>query len=188
MKAPRAFANLTLLTSGLTFLTLVGKDIRYFQWWYPLALAVALTAKRALETTNNTSATLVSSSFVSDVSSAGFVLIGFFLAALSAVVAFPGRALDDTIQGAGVFHRAEIVTRRKMLAALFGYCILLSAFLISPNGVFDLFQILLNSISYLTSYVWVLDWAQYFGFMFISCSLVVSSLLGLHYLVNYFSD
>lgn len=120
------------------------------------------------------------------------LLFGFYIAALAAVASFRNDTLDKELSGRPVKlmssrqgkRQEEVLTRRRFLAIVFGYCASLSVCMYVV-GVIErhvvigagvepwLHQILFNGREIvLALYAWAL------------ASLVVATILGLHYLVD----
>ena len=119
-------------------------------------------------------------------------LIGFYIAALAAVSSFKNKSLDKEMKGRAPkltymrkgCRNEESLTRRRFLAALFGYCAGLSIFLYIL-GIMRLHFGLVKTIDTNTaSYVGII-W-NFFGLTYVWAlsSLLVVTLLGLHYLIE----
>lgn len=184
----RFISNLALFGAGLEFLRLRGADLKYFQFIYPLIFAAfglwvtyTPSGPSTFSLINMSSASI----YVNDVSQS---LIGFFLAALAAVVAFDGKSLDGPVIGEGVSRRSDKVptpiSRRQLLAALFGYCILLClVFMAVPdivNVLIEKFEVTRSIQDFIYEIL-----APIFFFTALG-SLLSTSLLGLYYLVYHF--
>ena len=120
------------------------------------------------------------------------ILVGFYIAALAAVASFRSDTLDKVLSGRPVRlanarqgrEKQEILTRRRFLAVLFGYCASLSICLYIVGAVESHFAIGAEAEAWLRQtllasrevilalYAWALS------------SLLVVTFLGLHYLVE----
>jgi len=180
----------TKIFTVFSFLRVRSPDIYWYQWVYPTILfLIILVPSIALE------GYLVGferSKLASDINILMGVLIGFYIAALAAVSSFTNENLDKIMKGRAPsikhFRQGEEVTekltRRRFLAILFGYCA-------SVSIVLFIFGVLQTHIAFrAATRPWVnrvLDigtevaWA---GYTWLLASLLVVTLLGLHYLVE----
>ena len=115
-------------------------------------------------------------------------LIGFYIAALAAIAAFPNKLLDEPMKGQGPtigrWHQGaridERVSRRRFLVILFGYCAFLAIAIFGVGVVSTMGAPSIATAKWMAGYrvVWL---AVYFA---MSASLLVATLLGLHYLID----
>ena len=181
--------HLTLLTS-FSFFRLRSPDIVWYQWIYPSILfAVGYGGYQVL---GEKLIVVDGAKIMEEVSGFMGVLCGFYIAALAAVASFRNDTLDKELSGRPVKlvsvrqgkRQEEVLTRRRFLAILFGYCAFLSVCLYVVGAIERhvvigeivepwLHQVLYNGREIvLALYAWAL------------ASLVVATLLGLHYLVD----
>ncbi|WP_369613765.1 hypothetical protein [Marichromatium sp. PS1] len=115
------------------------------------------------------------------------VLVGFYIASLAAVSSFESENLDSVMKGRPltlkVFRHGaveiEALTRRRFLAVIFGYCAIISIALYVFGLVY--LNVSAHFHGYLYCFFKVFAWAVYFWMI---SSLLVVTLLGLHYLVE----
>lgn len=129
---------------------------------------------------------------IGDVNALMGILVGFYIAALAAVSSFTNENLDQVMKGRAptltTVRRGnevkETLTRRRFLAILFGYCATLAIVLY----IFGVLHVHLTFSQPAASWVQVamsisgqVAWGFY---VWIISSLLVVTLLGLHYLVE----
>lgn len=115
-------------------------------------------------------------------------LIGFYIAALAAVAAFPSPTLDEVMQGRaptiaialGDSVTEEKLTRRRFLVILFGYCAFVSIMLFAMGTASTIIapSIAKSHVALALKLPWL---CLYFS---MAASLFVTTLLGLHYLID----
>jgi hypothetical protein len=177
--------RLKILTP-LSFLLLISPDLRPYQWTLPVAITALallgfylLPAKPPLFTEKG---------LVNTINGLLDTLIGFYIAALAAVATFSNPALDQTMKGRAPTistyrqgeRTVEKLTRRRFLVMLFGYCAFLSIMLFSLGVVSQLVAPSLARAAWLSAlkFAWL---SVYFS---MASSLLIVTLLGLHYLVD----
>lgn len=185
-----AFRKHTKVFTVFSFLRLRSVDIFWYQWIYPTAIAAALIIGFCWF--GGILVTFDTEKLVADINSLMGILVGFYIAALAAVSSFTNENLDQVMKGRAPTLTAirkgqkikETLTRRRFLAVLFGYCATLSIFLYI-SGVFYL------RLSFIgLDLPWVqtpLQIAKLFAwgvYTWMISSLLVVTLLGLHYLVE----
>lgn len=173
-----------------SFLRLRSADIFWYQWIYPTIIFALFFGSfwffgyQFISFNEN--------KLISDVNVLMGILVGFYIAALAAVSSFSNENLDHVMKGRaptlttvrGGEEIEEKLTRRRFLAILFGYCAILAIILY----VFGVFQV------HLTMTQPVAPWAEealsavkqaaWGLYVWIISSLLVVTLLGLHYLVE----
>ena len=180
----------TKVFTVFSFLKLRSADIFWYQWVYPTAifLIIFVSTKWIASTWLNYD----TNKLITDVNSLIGILVGFYIAALAAVSSFANENLDQTMKGRAptlttIRQGQEIkenLTRRRFLAVLFGYCATLSI-LIYISGVFAA-HVSINPLgstwaANVLAIAEVCGWAVY---IWMISSLLVVTLLGLHYLVE----
>ena len=133
-----------------------------------------------------------SEKLIGDVNALMGILVGFYIAALAAVSSFSNENLDQVMKGRPPMLTTvrkgdeieETLTRRRFLAILFGYCATLAIILY----IFGVFQV--HLIVYQPAVPWVQAILSFVGqavwglYVWIISSLLIVTLLGLHYLIE----
>ncbi len=115
-------------------------------------------------------------------------LIGFYIAALAAVAAFPNKTLDEPMKGRAptiTSHRQdttfdEKLTRRRFLVILFGYCAFVSIMLFG----FGVVSIMVAPSFMKVGATATLKFIWLAVYLLMAASLFVTTMLGLHYLID----
>lgn len=132
MEPPRWFINLRILFSGLRFLSLTGKDIRYFQYYYPVACTFVFVAGGAYVNCETVACADISALY-NVVHEISIGIMGFLIASLAAVVGLPGHRLDEVPVGNPVYFwvngERRKISRRRLIVYALGYCIFISFWL-----------------------------------------------------------
>lgn len=176
--------------TALSFLKLKSPDLLWFQWGYPIALCFIIQISFwALPIMPSL---LGSGGVVESVNGLMTMLIGFYIASLAAIASFPSDTLNLPMKGRapevsirrGKKNKKEVLTRRRFLCILFGYCAFISIFIyvigvvsimLLPSAfTFPLFIELLV--------IFKIAWMSIY--FFFSSSLLLTTLLGLHYLID----
>jgi len=175
------FGKHTKVFTVFSFLRLRSPDIRCYQWFYPSVLCVIIVFGFLWINYD-------AEKLIADINSLMGILVGFYIAALAAVSSFPNKNLDQDMKGRPLTLKIvrqgqkseETLTRRRFLAVLFGYCAILSIIIY----IFGALSVHLTFI--LTPPVWIgiLIWLAQIVYTWMICSLLVVTLLGLHYLVE----
>lgn len=182
------FIELRKFRAIFRFLGIINANLSWFQFGFPTLLTAFsllifwLTAGSCLA--------LDLSKIITGLNSLLSILIGFYIASLAAVSSFNSDKLDQPIRGSVVKVNTtsgngsrEILTRRQFLSALFGYCAGLSVILY----ILGLFYANLT-FSYQDHHLDLINHAINFViqllYLWLSFSLLVSTLLGLHYLIE----
>ena len=185
-----AFHKHTKIFTVFSFLRLRSPDIFWYQWIYPTILfAVAfggykLWGEQFLHFDVD--------KLISEINALVGILVGFYIAALAAVSSFSNKNLDQIMKGRAPTITTvrkgneikETLTRRRFLAILFGYCATLAIVLY----VFGVLQVHLTmaqpSIPWVQTVIDFAGQAAWGLYVWIISSLLVVTLLGLHYLVE----
>lgn len=181
--------NLLLAFTPLSFLRIKSDDIFVYQWLAPIILTLcSLTAYWFLPCPPTLRG---DEGLISNVSSLLSTLIGFYIAALAAVASFENKNLDNTMKGTPPILikrkkddsiETEKLTRRRFLCSLFGYCSFISIFLFFWGMLGRTLSPSLQDIEPLLFFSLKFSWLLIFSFF--SSSLLMTTLLGLHYLVD----
>ena len=185
-----ALVKHTKILTVFSFLQLRSPDIYWYQWIYPsmifgLGYGIYLFGGQQWFSVDQPK-------MIDDVNSLMGILVGFYIAALAAVSTFNNASLDQIMKGRAPTliklrqgeKNVETLTRRRFLSVLFGYCACLSIILyifgvVQAHVTADLPHILwLQTLN---------DWAHSFAwacYLWLLSSLLVVTLLGLHYLVE----
>jgi hypothetical protein len=176
--------------TAFTFLRLRSPDIVWYQWVYPTIFVAFgglfyFTIGRNILVFNF-------ESLIAEANTLMGILVGFYIAALAAVSSFSSQFLDEIMKGRAptlsvLRQRVEIketLTRRRFLSILFGYCATVAIFLY----ILGVLQANLAVSS--SAPAWLLDWSFIISYAFwlvygwFLSSLLIVTLLGLHYLVD----
>lgn len=174
------------LLTPLSFLRLRGPDLTAYQWRLPAILAaIAFIGYYALPVAPPV---FSDKGLVNTVNGLLNTLIGFYIAALAAVAAFPSASPDAEMKGRAptiMNYRQdqaieEKLTRRRFLVILFGYSAFVSIALFGFGVVSLMISPSMAGVpgGTVLKALWLLT---YFS---MASSLVVSTLLGLHYLID----
>lgn len=174
------------LLTPLSFLRLRSPDLRFYQWYAPAFLTIgSLFGFYLLPSTPHL---LTDKGLVNTINGLLTTLIGFYIAALAAIATFNNESLDEVMKGRppiiSVNRKGttseEVLTRRRFLVVLFGYCSFLSIMLF-VFGVMTLLVAPSVGQSYWSTplrFIWLI---VYFA---MASSLFIVTLLGLHYLID----
>lgn len=181
------FHNLSKLFTGVTFLFLKSKDLTLFQWLCPLVLTVLFQLVYYFLLPVKPSY-LGDDGLLSNINQLLSTLIGFYIAAVAAIASFNNGYLDSQMKGRtpelvsnGV---ATKLTRRRFLCVLFGYCAFLSIFLYLGSLLVGHIIPALLELKVVESCFF---WFKLIGtsiYVAAISSLFVTTLLGLHYLID----
>ena len=180
----------TKILTVFSFLRLRSPDIFWYQWVYPTLIfaLVYFGGYAAQEYLIN----FDRSKLVDDINVLMGVLVGFYIAALAAVSSFTNENLDQIMKGrAPTFTMkrqgqdvVERMTRRRFLAVLFGYCASISIALFVfgvAQGQIEIVTLTNPWLKWTVSALVEVFWAIY---LWLLASLLVVTLLGLHYLIE----
>lgn len=120
------------------------------------------------------------------------ILTGFYIASLAAVATFDKEGMDQKMPGGTPptleiklkgKNKTETLTRRRFLCLLFGYLSFLSIFLYFLGSVTQLLEHNVKALFAGDLYTF-LKWSFVEFFLFLSANLIVTTLLGLFYMVD----
>ena len=180
----------TKIFTVFSFLRLRSADIFWYQWIYPTIIFVLMFGSFLLFGEKFVS--FDKDKLIGDVNVLMGILVGFYIAALAAVSSFSNENLDQVMKGRaptlttarGGEAIEEKLTRRRFLAILFGYCAIL-AIVLYVFGVLQVHLTMAQPVALWAqealSIARLLAWGLY---VWIISSLLVVTLLGLHYLVE----
>ncbi len=179
------YINTTKLFTAFSFYKLRSSDLIYFQYVFPTLMSIAISVIFSTMIMNGFHVKL-NDILLSSTTLMG-VLVGFYIAALAAVTSFPNTTLDSPMKGdapyikSGKDGQKTIISRRRFLSIILGYCAFLSIFIyivgsISAGVDFSNTNYVL-SYKYITATLWII-------YCWILCSLLVTTMLGLHYLID----
>ncbi|MBO0332608.1 hypothetical protein J0X12_03220 [Sneathiella sp. CAU 1612] len=180
----------TKVFTVFSFLRLQSPDIFWYQWIYPSVIfAVAFGG---FQWWGDQFISFDKDNLISDINAFMGILVGFYIAALAAVSSFSNDNLDQIMKGRAptlttVRKGAEIketLTRRRFLAIIFGYSATL-AIILYIFGVLQVHLIVVQPTEpwaqTIMTFIRQMTWGLY---IWIASSLLVVTLLGLHYLVE----
>ncbi|MXQ08926.1 hypothetical protein GQ651_13830 [Alphaproteobacteria bacterium GH1-50] len=180
----------TKVFTVFSFLRLRSADIFWYQWIYPTALFVAVFF--GFHWVGRVWLNYDSAKLIADINSLMGILVGFYIAALAAVSSFTNENLDQVMKGRAPTlttvrqgHEVkETLTRRRFLSVLFGYCAMLSI-LVYIFGVLSVHVSLeVGSAGWIEDLVFILAAVGWAAYTWMVSSLLIVTLLGLHYLVE----
>lgn len=178
------------LFTPLSFLKLKSPDIVWYQWWYPLLLCVigqlifwSLPIQPNIFGANG---------IVDSVVGVLNMLIGFYIAALAAVASFQSETLNKSMKGRAPTIKVnrkgqetdEVLTRRRFLCILFGYCAFVSIFLYCVSVVSGIILPSLNEAAFFVNFRGFIKFIWLTVYFYFVASLFATTLLGLHYLID----
>lgn len=180
----------TKIFTVLSFLRLRSPDIFWYQWIYPTVIfAVGFVG---FQFWGYQYVSFDQDKLIGDVNALMGILVGFYIAALAAVSSFSNANLDQVMKGRAPTLTTvrkgeeikETLTRRRFLAIIFGYCATLAIILY----LFGVFQVHLTipqpTASWGQTVLSIASQAIWAIYVWIISSLLVVTLLGLHYLVE----
>ena len=180
----------TKVFTVFSFLRLRSPDIFWYQWIYPTIVFVV--AFGGFQFWGDQFLSFDMDKLIGDVNALMGILVGFYIAALAAVSSFSNENLDQVMKGRAptlstVRKGNEIkekLTRRRFLAIIFGYCATLAIILY----IFGVLQVHLTvtqpAALWAQTAMSVVGQAVWGLYVWIISSLLVVTLLGLHYLVE----
>lgn len=180
----------TKIFTVFSFLRLRSADIFWYQWIYPTILFAFIFGGYAL--CGDQFIAFDKIRLIGDVNVLMGILVGFYIAALAAVSSFSNDNLDQIMKGRAptltVFRGGEEIveklTRRRFLAILFGYCAVLSIILY-VYGVFQVHVHVKPPAVHWVQEAFIISGQVAWGmYVWTISSLIVVTLLGLHYLVE----
>jgi hypothetical protein len=184
------WSHLTLLFTSLSFLKIKSPDLLWFKWIYPTILGGLLQLGFWLLPSQPILFGL--GGIIDMANSLLGMLIGFYIAAMAAIATFPNSSLDQPMKGRPLTITvkrnnqkiSETLTRRRFLCMLFGYCAFTSIVIYLLGSVSRLVMPSMVAIDFLLRWkiFFKFGWLSFYFFM--SSSLLVTTLLGLHYLIE----
>ena len=179
----------------LSFLRLKSKGIKRYQFGYPTLFACLVVLFRI---TLEGKIELDVAQFISEVNSSLSAMVGFYIAALAAIATFQNDILDVPIAGNSLTIKGrhdveEDLTRRRFLTVLFGYCSFLSMILLpfgvairvfyTPNA--DKISEAANFENEIYVFIpKIIEASICFVYFWLIGSLMITTILGLHYLID----
>jgi hypothetical protein len=183
------FSNARVIVKWLDFLRVKSPDVFLFQYIYPslatLGLYAAILLCRDYVIINQ-------SHFIESINSFIGILVGFYIASLAAVSSFPGENLDAIMKGRTPtlsFKRSgkmisEPLSRRRFLALVFGYLSVLSIIIYLMGFFRSNVYIDFEAIHWASDVNEILQWPFWLLYSWLCFSLVVVTLLSVHYLID----
>lgn len=180
----------TKVFTVFSFLRLRSPDIYWYQWVYPTVL-FALTYG-GYQFWGDQFLSFDKDKMIGDINALMGILVGFYIAALAAVSSFSNENLDQVMKGRAPTLTTvrkgdeikETLTRRRFLAILFGYCATLAIVLYVFGVVQAHMTIVQSSVAWAQAMLSIAGYAAWGLYVWIISSLLVVTLLGLHYLVE----
>ena len=179
--------------TAFSFLKVESPDINFYKWVYPTIIWIFfILIAGVISLHGNELIFFDKKKLIGDINSLTGKLIGFYIAALAAISSFKSKFLDCEMRGNTPIHKSkrqgkiikEKLTRRRFLAILFGYCVAL-AFVLYIGGTLYVHLSIAQPAA-----VWKQEVMRYGCFVAVALylwfvsSLLVVTLLGLHYLVE----
>ena len=180
----------TKVFTVLSFLRLRSPDIFWYQWIYPTVFFAVVFG--GFQLWGDEFLAFDKDKLIGDVNALMGILVGFYIAALAAVSSFSNENLDQVMKGRAPTLTTvrkgdeikETLTRRRFLAIIFGYCATLAIILY----VFGVLQVHLTvtqpAALWAQTVMSIAGQAAWGLYVWIISSLLVVTLLGLHYLVE----
>lgn len=174
------------LLTPLSYLRLRSADLSFFQWVLPIIIAsIGIAGFYALPLQPPL---LSDKGLINTVNGLLNTLVGFYIAALAAIAAFPNKVLDETMKGSTpvltIYRQGRVteekLTRRRFLVILFGYCAFLSIMLFALGVVSAMIAPSVVKVPRVETlrFVWIC------AYFLMASSLFVATMLGLHYLID----
>ena len=184
-----ALSKHTKIFTVFSFLRLRGQDIFWYKWVYPTIVFLIIFIGSQIW--GDWFRRFDTDKLVGDVNVLMGTLIGFYIAALAAVSSFSSENLDQVMKGRPPTLTTvqkgdkieEKLTRRRFLAILFGYCATL-AIILYVFGVLHVHMRLSGPSEPFVSMLETIGQVAWWLYVWIVSSLLVVTLLGLHYLVE----
>lgn len=180
----------TKVFTVFSFLRLRSPDIFWYQWIYPTVIFALVFG--GFHLWGDQFLVFDKDKLIGNVNALMGILIGFYIAALAAVSSFSNENLDQVMKGrpptlTTVRKGQEIketLTRRRFLAILFGYCATL-AIILYVFGVLQAHVTVSQPAELWVQTVLGFAIKAAWGFyVWTIASLLIVTLLGLHYLVE----
>ena len=182
-------SNIKLLTS-LSFLRLKSGDLFWYQWFWPSVMCALFHV--LFWTAPAKPAIFGDHGIVGSANNLLNMVIGFYIAALAAVATFSSKNLDSAMKGhtpkikivRGGSVSFENLTRRRFLCVLFGYCAFVSILLYVSSLIIKFSLPSINTWDFFVNNIEYFQFAWLTYYFFLSASLLITTLLGLHYLID----
>lgn len=184
------FRRHTKIFTVFSFLRLKSADVFWYQYTYPTI--VFLIVFVGCHLLGDGLLKFEKLKLISDINSLMGILVGFYIAALAAVSSFANESLDQIMKGRaptlessrGGRKIIETLTRRRFLAVIFGYCATLAVVLYIFGVIQVHFTIEQSVDCWLKNVVNIIEQISWAIYVWAISSLLVVTLLGLHYLVE----
>lgn len=178
--------NLKNLLTPLKFLRIKSEGLFWYQWTAPALLSFFSIGLYYLSPVEIS--IFGDRGILSQLNSFFGVVIGFYIAGLAAISSFPAEHLDREISGHPTVLRSqkggvaveENLTRRRLMAYSFGYCVFIAIVLLIIGTI--------ASGSYFIDgsepAQWLIKISIIILYIYLSASLLVVTLFNLHYLTE----
>lgn len=178
------------LLTAFRFLQIQSPDLRWYQWVYPTVLTLAFCVSFYWIT--GTWVRLSNPKVIGDINGLMSLLIAFYIAALAAIATFHGASLDSAMKGRtpvlirkfGESRLEEKLTRRRFLAALFGYCAAMAILVYIVGAVAVHIESPCVAAIWVSEVLGVASGAAATFYIWMLASLWTVTMLGLHYFVE----
>lgn len=176
------------LLTPINYLRIESKPLKEYKFWWPLGVCLLSVVTYIL--LPEQPQIISEKGLISQVNSIIGILAGFYIASLAAVSTFQSANLDEPIKGSGMKAPVYLegkeqfipLNRRSFLCYLFGYCAFLSIFIlgfgIATQVIHPSITSLTGQIVFFLKLVWIACYSLMIG------SLIVTTFLGLHYLID----
>lgn len=176
------------LLTPINYLKIESKPLRQYKFWWPLGICLLSVATYIL--LPEQPQILSEKGLISQINSVIGILAGFYIASLAAVSTFQSSNLDELIKGSGMKAPVYLdgknqlipLTRRKFLSYLFGYCAFLSIFILGFGIATQIIHPSIAGFAEQVIFLLKLIWIAFYSLML--GSLIVTTFLGLHYLID----
>lgn len=180
----------TKVLTVVSFLRVRSPDMVWYQWIYPSAGFLLTVASYTFVINDNFD--YEADKLLADINFLMGILVGFYIAALAAVSSFTNDSLDQVMKGRtpeiASVRRGQVIremlTRRRFLTILFGYCAVLSMVLYIIGVLLVRVSIAASAQGHIVNVLVVLRYITLGAYVWMIWSLLVVTLLGLHYLVE----
>jgi hypothetical protein len=185
-----AFQKHTKIFTVFSFLQLRSPDIFWYQWVYPTVMFAVVFG--GFQWWGDQFLSFDTDKLIGDINAFMGILVGFYVAALAAVSSFSNENLDQVMKGRAPTlttvrkgnKTKETLTRRRFLAIIFGYCATL-AIILYAFGVLQVHLTVMQPAAPWAQTIMTFAGQAAWGlYIWIISSLLVVTLLGLHYLVE----
>lgn len=176
--------NLKKLTTVLSFFRLKSDDLLSFQWHYPTILAglmcIAYTGALACGIKFDLE------NIVSQINTLMAALVGFFIASLAAVTSLGNAKLNNVMSGKAPKFPASgggyiYTTRRRFLTIIIGYCAFLCILIYIMGAITNSVDISVIPYNFMR---FILEFTWFSIYLWMLSSLLIVTMLCLHYLID----